>query len=83
MEIEIADKVKHHPSGEEWIIARVTGKDVYPCGWPPCIAQLSDCELIEKASQEQRDRLIEELKQLPRNDSRHITENQLCTKRQG
>lgn len=70
--IEIADIVKHHPTGEEWVVARVTETDVYPAGWPPSCAELRDCELVEKATPEQREKMIEDCRRLPRSDSRHI-----------
>lgn len=69
--IEIADHVKHMPSGEEWIVARVNDLYVWPCGWPESMAMKIDCVLIKKSSQESRDKLIEELKKLPATDARH------------
>lgn len=72
MKIEIADTVIHRPSGEEWVVARVTEKHVYPAGWPPCRADLSDCILTSKATPEQRDKMLNALRRLPRDDDRAI-----------
>lgn len=68
--IEIADTVKHLPSGEEWIVARVNDLYVWPCGWPETRAHLSDLILVNKASDESRKSLIEDLKKLPASDPR-------------
>ena len=70
--IEIADTVKHKPTGETWVVARVTDTSVYPAGWPPCCAELKDCELVEKATQKQQYTMIEACKKLPQSDSRCI-----------
>lgn len=48
------DHVRHHPSGEEWVVLR-SGQDgdggwVEPAGWPPCRGRASDCALIETAA---------------------------------
>lgn len=69
--IEIADHVKHIPSGEEWIVARVDDKYLWPCGWPESREMKKDCVLIKKSSQESRYKLIEELKKLPATEARH------------
>jgi len=69
-DIDIADTVEHIPSGEEWIIARVDGIHVWPCGWPESRAMLKDCILIEKATEDERSRLIHDLKRLPESDPR-------------
>jgi hypothetical protein len=68
--IEIADVVKHIPSGERWIVARVDDVYVWPCGWPETRAYLSDCVLVENASDTVRKSLIEDLKKLPESDPR-------------
>jgi hypothetical protein len=56
MNIDAGDTVKHLPSGEEWIVAALSldGAHLYACGWPETMAGLSDCELIAKASTDQR-----------------------------
>lgn len=74
-QIEIADTVHHAPSGEDWVVARVTDKHVYPAGWPPCRAELTDCRLIEKATEQQRAEMLAELHRLPASDERHMLPN--------
>ena len=72
MEIEIADHVHHKPSGENWVVARVTEQHIYPAGWPPCRADIADCELIRKATPEQVENLKVDLRKLPPGDERKI-----------
>ena len=49
--IQPNDIVKHIPTDEEWVVCGVdleSGK-LIPCGYPfPSIANISDCEIIEK-----------------------------------
>lgn len=60
--IDVGDYVHHRPSNEDWIVAAVDGDRLYWCGWPfGGSAELSDCTLIKKATNEARDRLIKEL----------------------
>jgi hypothetical protein len=61
MVIDTADHVLHGPTGEEWLVARVTSTHLHPCGWPPSMADLSDCTLIRKAKPEERLQLLREL----------------------
>lgn len=74
-QIEIADAVCHGPSGENWVVARVTGQHVYPAGWPPCRAEIADCRLIAKATEKQRAEMLRNLRKLPPGDERHIAPN--------
>ena len=60
-DIDTADYVKHGPTGETWVVARVNGKHLHPCGWPPTRADLSDCTLVKKATQGAREKLLREL----------------------
>lgn len=59
------DLVRHKPSGETWTVAYadpVRG-DLAWCGWPDGAARISDCELIQAATDEQhRDVLREVIK---------------------
>lgn len=50
MKIQAGDTVKHKPSGETWGVLGVNHDSDRLCvgGWPPTIAKISDCELIEK-----------------------------------
>lgn len=49
--IQPNDIVKHLPTGEEWVVCGVNLSDgkLIPCGYPfPTIANISDCEIVEK-----------------------------------
>lgn len=73
--IDVADSVHHGPSGEDWVVARVTDRHVYPAGWPPIRADLADCTLIEKATEQQRTEMIAKCRLLPVDDARHVADN--------
>jgi len=49
--VRAGDVVKHIPTGEEWLLLGVDSRPgrghVYPAGWPPCRADMADCEFIE------------------------------------
>ncbi|MCM0759588.1 hypothetical protein M7775_13600 [Sporomusa sphaeroides DSM 2875] len=57
------DIVKHVPTGETWVVCGVCHDtdELVPCGYPPVIAKISDCELIEsqheRQTQKERDYL--------------------------
>lgn len=59
--IDTGDRVRHRPSGEEWLVARVVGEQLHPCGWPPSRALLSDCALIKRATADERLQVLQEL----------------------
>lgn len=60
--IDVGDYVHHGPSNEYWIVAAVDGDRLYWCGWPfGGSAELADCTLLEKATDEDRNKLIKEL----------------------
>lgn len=59
--IDTADHVHHEPSGEEWVVAYVRNGKLAWCGWPCGEANLSDCRLIRKATDAERDRLLREM----------------------
>lgn len=77
--IDIADTVFHRPTGETWVVARVDydeGKEtgqIYWMGWPPGCAQIEDCELKEKATPEQRRRLLEEIAESSHGDDPRVS----------
>ena len=54
MKIEQGDSVYHRPSRETWLVLGVNYKKGKLCvaGWPPTMAKISDCELVEKGSRE-------------------------------
>jgi len=68
------DLVKHKPSGEEWIVARVAGEDVFPCGWPCTMALKDDCEVIHACHDEDHDYWVAQMKKLPEFDPRFWAE---------
>jgi hypothetical protein len=42
------DRVRHNPTGEEWMLAKVYGSYVVPAGWPVSHAIAADCTLIAR-----------------------------------
>lgn len=49
------DTVKHQPSGEVWMLAcDQSHGDVLPAGWPETLAKATDCELVERATDDER-----------------------------
>ena len=64
-QIDVCDVVHHVPSGENWVVACVDGDRLYWCGYPyGGSAALSDCQLVIKASESDRQSLIEKLAEL-------------------
>jgi len=51
-EIQAGDTVRHGPTGEEWFLLGVNKEKNRVCvaGWPPTMADLSDCTLTEKGN---------------------------------
>jgi hypothetical protein len=72
-QIDIGDHVHHGPSNEDWVVAKVTETHLWPAGWPPCRAELSDCTLVKKVSQENKVQMIQDLMRLPSDDERHVS----------
>lgn len=62
--IDTGDTVFHNPTQETWLVAYITDDKEYlcPCGWPECLAKLEDCVLLEKASAEERVKLLYDMK---------------------
>lgn len=54
MKLDTGDHCRHIPSGEDWVVACVVGERVSWKGWPEGTAALKDCELIKKATEEER-----------------------------
>ncbi len=44
------DHVFHQPSGETWLVAWADDEHLAPNGWPPSVAQLSDCEVVRRCT---------------------------------
>lgn len=62
MAIDTGDYVHHGPTGEKWVVAGVEGDRLYWCGYPfGGSAELCDCTLVQKATEQQRNKLIHEL----------------------
>ena len=51
--IRCGDTVLHRPTGETWLVAYVEDNDLSGIGWPEGIARRSDCELIERCTDEE------------------------------
>lgn len=63
--IDVCDVVHHAPSGENWVVACVDGDRLYWVGYPyGGSAALSDCQLVTKASDKDRQSLLEKLAEL-------------------
>lgn len=53
--IEPGDHVRHHPTGEDWIVRAVHGDKLEWAGWPPNgRANISDCTLLRKGTESDR-----------------------------
>lgn len=61
--LRTADVVLHKPTGETWLVAYAEedGKHLMPCGWPPSRASVSDCFVLERASDEASAKLLQEM----------------------
>lgn len=59
--IKPADHVLHRPTGETWVVAYADHEAdrLSPCGWPEGIANISDCELVKAATDEESREMIE------------------------
>ena len=65
MNIDVCDVVHHVPSGENWVVACVDGDRLYWVGYPyGGSAALSDCQLVTKASDNDRQSLLKKLAEL-------------------
>ena len=83
--IDTGDYVLHRPTGEKWVVACVEGEYLSWMGWPEGMAKLADCELLEKATEESRLKLLYELSDNMTNDhrsrfARHIIDTHLKPK---
>lgn len=59
--IDTGDAVKHGPSGETWTVAYVRNGRLAWVGWPEGEADLKDCTLVQKATDEQRMKLLKQM----------------------
>lgn len=70
--IDTADHVKHLPTGEFWLVAYVEGDRLCACGWPCTLADLSDCELIQKAAPGEKEALLRSMADMGFSDPRRF-----------
>lgn len=71
--LRIGDVVKHRPSGEEWLVARVYDNgDIIAAGWPCTYGCASDIEIVEQCSDEAHLAMVGRLMRMSPNDPRHI-----------
>jgi hypothetical protein len=68
--IDTGDTVRHKPTGEKWLVACVEGERLSWCGWPEGTANVSDCELIQKAPPVEKESLLRRLADM-RNGNDH------------
>jgi len=68
--MKTGDTVKHKPTGEIWIVAFANENELVPCGWPESYAKPEDCDLVKKATDKERHKLILDMAELPTSDSR-------------
>lgn len=57
--IRSGDTVFHDPSGETWVVAFVEGDRLSPCGWPPTMASVADCELLQSCTDAKHREMLE------------------------
>lgn len=62
------DTVHHNPSGEDWIVAVCEDGKVIPCGWPLTFAESAHCELMEAATDEECEQLMQRLATISNSD---------------
>lgn len=66
--MKTGDSVRHRPSGETWTVAYVEDGRLAWCGWPPGLAKVEDCELVEECSSEESQRLVRALAAMSEGD---------------
>lgn len=69
-EIDTGDTVFHRPTGETWIVACVQDGRLSWAGWPEGTAVISDFELVERATPEQREKLLRDMAAMSGGDHR-------------
>lgn len=65
IDIDTGDYVLHRPTGEQWVVAYVRGDRLAWLGWPEGEASVADCELVEKAPMERREKWLREMAESP------------------
>lgn len=56
--IRAGDTVTHGPSGETWLVAAVSDRELAPAGWPPTFALLADCVLVERCTDDEHREMV-------------------------
>lgn len=71
--VRTGDAVFHRPSGENWLVAFADADrdEIAWCGWPPGFAKLSDCDVVQKASDADSLKLLREIAGMGGNDRDH------------
>lgn len=76
MTFRAGDSVHHGPTGEDWVLAfgdlEDGGGKVSPAGWPACLAEASDCTLLEPASDEEHIEMLKRVADMRGSDFRAI-----------
>jgi len=68
--IDTGDHVRHRPTNDELLVAGVKGSLLMWCGWPFGYCNVDDCDLIQKASKQDRLDLLNRLANMGGNDAR-------------
>jgi hypothetical protein len=71
--MRVGDIIRHKPSGEKWLVAKVCENGgIIAAGWPCTYAETSDCELIEVCEDIQHADMLRRLASLPHDDPRWV-----------
>lgn len=68
--IDTGDTVRHTPTGEDWLVAYVANELLCACGWPCTLVPINECTLTEKATQEEKQKLLQQLAAMSGDDPR-------------
>jgi len=83
MSYRTGDTIKHIPSGETWLVAYCLHDHVIPCGWPLSAGLITDCELVEAATDDEHLALVREMAAMSTNDPRRDFARRELAKREG
>ena len=68
--IDTGDIVFHKPTEEKWVVACVIEDKLSWCGYPEGYANLTDCELLDSADENERKKLLIQMSESSPNDHR-------------
>lgn len=71
--LRLGDAVHHYPSGEDWVLRYVNGDRLSWIGWPPGEANVADCSLVSRCSDEEHRRWTARPTKLNHRDDRGAT----------